>query len=105
MRIVAFLGILIRDVLASDAFSTLSFLKVGLQLGEGLTEHIVQSLTPCSDTPALLPDLHHLVICVEPIYSQKRDGWHGILDMIRARRDAGLLSIIEVQFSATRSSI
>ncbi len=104
MRIVAFFGVLIREVLAFDAFSTHSFLKVELQLGEGLTEHIVQSLTPCSDTPVLLPDLNHLVLCMEPIHSQKRDGWHRILDMICARRDARLLSIIEVQFN-NRSSI
>ncbi|PBK82126.1 hypothetical protein ARMGADRAFT_1090670 [Armillaria gallica] len=106
MRIVAFFGVLIRDVLASHEFSTLSFLKVGLQLGEGLTEHVVQSLTPCSDAPVLLPDLHHLVLCMEPIHSQNRDGCqHGILDIICARRNSGLVSIIEVQFSTTKSSI
>ncbi|PBK83400.1 hypothetical protein ARMGADRAFT_1067851 [Armillaria gallica] len=95
-------GFSIHKILTSDTFSTLSFLKVELQLDRVVeAENIVQSLTPRSDAPVLLPNLYHLVLCMmRPVYLPSPDPaqWHSIVNMIRARRDAGSLKIIEVQF-------
>ncbi|KAK0444967.1 uncharacterized protein EV420DRAFT_977936 [Desarmillaria tabescens] len=93
------LGLSIHNLLASDAFSTLSFLKVELQIDADWADHVVQSLTPCSGAPAPLPNLFHLVLCIQPAcFHSHPVQWHSIVNMIRARRDAGLLKIIEVQF-------
>ncbi|PBK88741.1 hypothetical protein ARMGADRAFT_1084294 [Armillaria gallica] len=84
-----------------DAFSILSYLKVNLRLGkDGLSpagELVVQSLTPSSDSPVLLPSIGHLVLCIDSSEPRIFD-WQAILNLIRSRRDAGLLKVIEVQF-------
>ncbi|KAK0200444.1 hypothetical protein DFS33DRAFT_1387650 [Desarmillaria ectypa] len=64
-------GFSTHKLLASDAFSMLSIFKVELRLSERLAAHIVQSLTPCSDAPLLLPNLYHLALCMDRHISPK----------------------------------
>ncbi len=90
-----------------DAFSTLSYLKINLRLGKGglspAGELVVQSLTPSSDAPVLLPSLGHLVLCIDLSRPETFD-WQALLNLICFRRDAGLLKVIEVQFKDSRGS-
>ncbi|PBK70727.1 hypothetical protein ARMSODRAFT_955487 [Armillaria solidipes] len=81
---------LISNMLSSEACSTISRLK--LELGDRFDE-VAQALTPSS----VLHNLHHLILCVRtPV--EKRD-WYPIPNMIRSRRDVGVLRTVELQFN------
>ncbi len=80
----------IRNVLSSEACSTISRLK--LEFDEPFYE-VAESLTPSS----VLPNLHHLILCLRRHVSQKK--WSPMTDMLRSRRDAGLIKIVELQFT------
>ncbi|KAK0192132.1 hypothetical protein F5146DRAFT_1120086 [Armillaria mellea] len=81
---------LISEVLSSEACSAISHLK--LQLGPELVK-VANSLTLSS----VLPNLHRLTLCMEERKS-RGEQTKPFLNMIRSRRDAGLLKTIEVQF-------
>ncbi|PBK70659.1 hypothetical protein ARMSODRAFT_1003278 [Armillaria solidipes] len=74
---------------ALEACSTVSRLK--LELHSGMINGVVEALT----SPSVLPNLRHLILCL----SRHLEGeWTAILGMVRSRRDAGLLKLVEVQF-------
>ncbi|PBK70698.1 hypothetical protein ARMSODRAFT_90004 [Armillaria solidipes] len=81
------------SVFALEAYSTVSRLK--LELPPWMVFSVVEALT----SPSVLPNLHHLIICI-PQHSE--DEWTTILRMARSRRDAGLLKSVEVQFKEER---
>ncbi|PBK98726.1 hypothetical protein ARMGADRAFT_587455 [Armillaria gallica] len=78
---------LIGNILSSEACSTISRLK--LELGEELDE-VAGVLTPSS----ALPNLNHLILCLK---TPARE-WYLLRDMLRSRRDVGLIKSIELQF-------
>ncbi|SJL13025.1 uncharacterized protein ARMOST_16461 [Armillaria ostoyae] len=75
-------------VFALEACSTISRLK--LELPPRMI-NIVEALT----SPSVLPNLHHLILCLS---QHSEDEWTTILHVVRSRRDAGLLKLVEVQF-------
>ncbi|KAK0443753.1 hypothetical protein EV421DRAFT_509614 [Armillaria borealis] len=81
---------LISEMLSSEACSAISRLK--LELGSQLAK-VANTLTPSS----VLPNLHHLVLCMEA-ENFRGEQTKRLVNMIRSRRDAGLLKTIEVQF-------
>ncbi len=76
-------------VFALEACSTISRLK--LELHPRMINGIVEALT----SPSVLPNLHHLILCIS---RHLKDEWAAIIGMVRSRRDAGLLKLVEVQF-------
>ncbi|PBK70704.1 hypothetical protein ARMSODRAFT_1083737 [Armillaria solidipes] len=76
-------------VFALEACSTISRLKV--ELPPWTTSSVVEALS----SPSVLPNLHHLILCIP---QDPEDGWETILHVVRSRRDAGLLKLVEVQF-------
>ncbi|KAK0443778.1 hypothetical protein EV421DRAFT_510864 [Armillaria borealis] len=76
-------------VFALEACSTVSRLK--LELPPRMISSVVEALT----FPSVLPNLHHLILCVSQ-YS--KDDRTAILRMARSRYDAGKLKLVEVQF-------
>ncbi|PBK98665.1 hypothetical protein ARMGADRAFT_1060332 [Armillaria gallica] len=81
---------LISELLSSEACSAISHLK--LELGSQLVK-VANTLTPSS----VLPNLHHLVLCMEA-ENFRGEQTKRLVNMIRSRRDAGLLKTIEIQF-------
>ncbi|KAG7446966.1 uncharacterized protein BT62DRAFT_1005363 [Guyanagaster necrorhizus] len=80
----------IRNIFLSEACFTISHFKIEL---DSRTITISNALAP----PSVLPNLHHLVLCfMDPNFSRREQ--FALLDMIRSRRDTGLLKTIEVQF-------
>ncbi len=80
---------LISEMLSSETCSAVSHLKlVGSQLVK-----FANTLAPSS----VLPNLHCLVLCMEA-ENFRGEQTKQLVNMIRSRRDAGLLKTIEVQF-------
>ncbi|PBK98723.1 hypothetical protein ARMGADRAFT_587395 [Armillaria gallica] len=75
-------------VFTLEACSTISRLK--LELPPRMI-YIVEALT----SPSVLPNLHHLILCIS---QHSEEEWTTILHVLRSRRDAGLLPLVEVQF-------
>ncbi|SJL16122.1 uncharacterized protein ARMOST_19641 [Armillaria ostoyae] len=69
-----------------EACSTVSRLK--LELPPPMI--FVEALT----SPSVLPNLRHLIMCIS---KHSQDQWTTILGMVRSRRDAGMLKLVEVQ--------
>lgn len=80
----------INNILSSEACSTISRLK--LEFVERFYE-VADSFAPSS----VLPNLHHLILCLRRHVSQKK--WPPMTDMLRSRRDAGLIKTVELQFT------
>ncbi|SJL12991.1 uncharacterized protein ARMOST_16426 [Armillaria ostoyae] len=78
------------NMLSSEACSTISRLKI--EFDEGFDE-VAEALTPSS----VLPNLHHLILCLRTHVNQKK--WSPMTDMLRSRRDAGLIKTVELQFT------
>ncbi len=78
---------LISNMLSLEACSTISRLK--LELGDEYDE--VSSVLTSS---SVLPNLRHLILCIT---TPERE-WYLIRDMLRSRRDVGLIKSIELQF-------
>ncbi|PBK70702.1 hypothetical protein ARMSODRAFT_1003301 [Armillaria solidipes] len=76
---------------ALEACSTISRLK--LELHPQMINGIVEALT----SPSVLPNLHHLILCLS---KPSGDQYDALLHLVRSRRDAGLLKVVEVQFKA-----
>ncbi|KAK0496402.1 hypothetical protein EDD18DRAFT_205744 [Armillaria luteobubalina] len=74
-----------------EACSTISRLKLELTMRRG-NFGIVEALT----SPSVLPNLQHLILLMPP---SAGDQWNAILRMARSRRDAGMLNLVEIQFS------
>ncbi|SJL16130.1 uncharacterized protein ARMOST_19649 [Armillaria ostoyae] len=81
---------LISEMLSSEACSTISHLT--FKLGSQLVK-VANTLAPSS----VLPNLHRLVLCMEGQDFRTKQTQR-LVNMIRSRRDAGLLKTIEVQF-------
>ncbi|KAK0192180.1 hypothetical protein F5146DRAFT_493134 [Armillaria mellea] len=81
--------VLIGNMLSSEGCSTVSCLKVQL---DSQCAPVAEALS----LPSVLPNLRHLILCI--ITPAEKDEWYSILDMIRSRRDAGLIKIVELQF-------
>ncbi|KAK0443803.1 hypothetical protein EV421DRAFT_512076 [Armillaria borealis] len=81
---------LIGNMLSSEACSTVSRLKVQL---DPQVDQVAEALS----LPSVLPNLRHLILCI--VAPAEKDEWYPILDMIRSRRDAGLIKIVELQFA------
>ncbi|KAK0232191.1 hypothetical protein EDD85DRAFT_939157 [Armillaria nabsnona] len=73
---------------ALEACSTVSRLKLELQ--PRMINGVVEALT----SPSVFPNLHHLILCIS---QHLKEEWTTILGMVRSRRDAGLLKLVEVQ--------
>ncbi|PBK98673.1 hypothetical protein ARMGADRAFT_1161971 [Armillaria gallica] len=73
---------------ALEACSTVFRFK--LELRPGMLG-VVEALT----SPSVLPNLHHLILCLS---QDPKDELTAVLGMVRSRRDAGLLKLVEVQF-------
>ncbi|SJL13024.1 uncharacterized protein ARMOST_16460 [Armillaria ostoyae] len=78
---------LIGDMLSLEACYTISRLK--LELGEEF-DQVAEVLTSSS----VLPNLRHLIPCL----TTPAQEWYLIRDMLRSRRDVGLIKSIELQF-------
>ncbi len=78
---------------ALEARCTISCLK--LELHPRMINGIVEALT----SPSVLPNLHHLILCIS---QHLKHEWAAIIGMVRYRRDAGLLKVVEVQFKQER---
>ncbi|SJL16115.1 uncharacterized protein ARMOST_19634 [Armillaria ostoyae] len=76
------------SIFALEACSTVSRLK--LELPPWMISSVVEALT----SPSVLPNLHHLILCLS---EHSEDQWDTILDMVRSRRDTGMLKSAEVQ--------
>ncbi|KAK0192167.1 hypothetical protein F5146DRAFT_1135921 [Armillaria mellea] len=76
-------------MLALEACPTISSLK--LQVHPQMINVIAKALAPTS----VLPNLHHLILCIS---GHLEDEWAAIIGMVRSRRDAGMLKLVEVQF-------
>ncbi|KAK0482345.1 hypothetical protein IW261DRAFT_1606246 [Armillaria novae-zelandiae] len=76
-------------IFALEACSTISRLTLELQ-PKRETFGLVEALT----FPSVLPNLHHLVLVVS---LPSRDEWTTVLRMVRSRRDAGMLKLVEIQ--------
>ncbi|KAK0232218.1 hypothetical protein EDD85DRAFT_103919 [Armillaria nabsnona] len=83
----------ISRMFALEACSTISRLKLELQ--PRMIHGIVKALT----SPSVLSNLHHLILCIS---QRLKDEWAAIIGMVRFRRDAGLLKVVEVQFKEER---
>ncbi|KAK0432971.1 uncharacterized protein EV420DRAFT_1755118, partial [Desarmillaria tabescens] len=94
MRAAAWLSseppVLVSNILSSEACSTVSRLK--LELDKRFDE-VAEALTSLS----VLPNLRHLILCVTTPVEEYE--WNAIPDMIRFRRDAGLLKAVELQIT------
>ncbi|KAK0421683.1 hypothetical protein EV421DRAFT_1964340 [Armillaria borealis] len=83
---------LISCIFSSEAYSTISHLKLKLGLS---WDGISKILAPSS----VLPNLHHLVLCFESRHSYHRETERlAFLDMIRSRCKSGVLKTIEASF-------
>ncbi|KAK0449534.1 uncharacterized protein EV420DRAFT_1750614 [Desarmillaria tabescens] len=78
----------INEILTLEACSTISRLKLELPSPIiDVTEDLASYSFP--------PNLHHLVLCLS---HPSEDEWFAILHVVRSRRDAGVLKLVEVQF-------
>ncbi|KAK0432972.1 uncharacterized protein EV420DRAFT_1771739 [Desarmillaria tabescens] len=78
------------NMLSSEACSTISRLKI--ELGKYM-HRVTKILTHHSS----LPNLRHLILC--NVTNIKNEAWNSIPKMIRSRRDAGLVKIVELRFA------
>ncbi|SJL13026.1 uncharacterized protein ARMOST_16462 [Armillaria ostoyae] len=76
------------SVFSLEVCSTISRLK--LELPPRMISDVEASIFP-----SVLPNLHHLILCIS---QHSRDEWTAIVGMVRSRRDAGMLKLVEVQF-------
>ncbi|KAK0496413.1 hypothetical protein EDD18DRAFT_1353157 [Armillaria luteobubalina] len=78
-------------VFALEACSTISRLKFEIHPQMGNFD-IVEVLT----SPSVLPNLHHLILYMSRLSG---DQWTTVLCMVRSRRDAGMLKLVEIHFT------
>ncbi|KAK0232198.1 hypothetical protein EDD85DRAFT_103215 [Armillaria nabsnona] len=77
-----------NSIFALEACSTVSRLK--LELPPWLIFCVLEALA----SPSVLPNLRHLILCLS---ERSEDQWDAILDMVRSRRDTGMLKLVEIQ--------
>ncbi|KAK0482287.1 hypothetical protein IW261DRAFT_1026760 [Armillaria novae-zelandiae] len=83
-----FLTTMPSSVFALEACSAVSRLKFEL-----LSQRI-DAITGLN-SPSILPNLHHLILCIS---QHTDDEWATVLAVVRSRRDAGTLKLVEIQF-------
>ncbi|KAK0496393.1 hypothetical protein EDD18DRAFT_1166278 [Armillaria luteobubalina] len=83
-----FLRTMPSSVFALEACSAVSRLKFEL---------LMQRIDAIAglNSPSVLPNLYHLILCIS---QHTDDEWATVLAVVRSRRDAGTLKLVEIQF-------